>query len=542
MRYLTRSLIVLALTTASFYAHSQCGMPVPLLCDADSNRKVDLHDISAIGLADGTPASGPGDIRDIDGDGVITILDARQCVAHCSLAECAATADLTEELSGGNGPFIGESVPPDLQGAGYVEHEYVASGTATSFGEAVPLTADGRWVFEPNGTAPYRTRILVRRPENPADFSGTVVVEWLNVSGGLDGSPVHTYLEEELTRQGHAWVGVSAQLIGVEGGPVIVVAPGAEGLAGEGLKNIDSERYGSLAHPGDGFSFDIFTQVARGLRGGGPAMGYMEPQRLIAAGQSQSALALVTYYNGVQQFSQAYDGFLVVSRASVSLPLVGPGEYADLVGGFINTIPAIMRTDLNVPVLNLQSEGDVTGLLNSSAVRQPDSNTFRLWESAGSAHADTRLLGPIADQVDCGAPVNDGPQHFIAKAALNHLDTWIRTGELPPVAPRLETSGNPPAILRDVDGIAQGGIRTPPVEVPIDVLSGIPGSNPDFLCVLLGSTIPLSSERLGELYASPAAYGQLYEDATDAVIDAGFVLEQERSALQALADPSRIPN
>jgi hypothetical protein len=541
MRYLTKTLVMLAMITLSGYTYSQCGAPVPLLCDADGNREVDLHDIGAISLASGTPAIGPGDIRDIDGDGVITLLDVRQCVAQCSLSECIATANLVEELSGGNGVFMGEGTAPNLQEAGYVEHEYVASGTATSYQEAAPLTEDGRWVFETNGTAPYRTRVLVRRPENPAAFSGTVIVEWLNVSGGLDANPDYANLKEELTRQGHVWVGVSAQLIGIEGGPVLVIAPGGEGLAGEGLKSIDSERYGSLGHPGDGFSFDIFTQVARALRSGGPAMGYMEPQQLIAAGQSQSAMAMVTYYNGVQPFAQAFDGFFVHSRAFVGLPLVGPDEHADLLGGF-STTPAILRTDLDTPVLELQAENDVIGVLSSITVRQPDSSTFRLWEVAGTAHADARLIGIAAAGLDCGAPINDGPMHFVAKAAFSSLDNWVRTGELPAMAQRLETPGDPPEFLRDVDGIAQGGIRTPPLDVPIDTHSGVPGPNPDFICILLGSTLPLSSERLGEMYTSPNDYEQLYEAATDAVIEAGFVLEQERQALQALADPSRVPN
>ena len=138
-------------------------------------------------------------------------------------------ADLSEEISGGNGPFIGEGNPPNLEQAGYVEHEYVAKGTASSYTATMPLPGDGRWTFEPDGTAPYRTRILVRYPADPARFSGTVVVEWLNVSGGVDANPDYASLEEELTRQGDAWVGVSAQLIGVEGGPVLVSAPGAEG-------------------------------------------------------------------------------------------------------------------------------------------------------------------------------------------------------------------------------------------------------------------------------------------------------------------------
>jgi alkylhydroperoxidase family enzyme len=212
---------------------------------------------------------------------------------------------------------------------GYVEHEYVASGTATAFATEGPLSRDGRWTFVPDTTAAYRTRILVRRPADTADSSGTVVVEWLNVSGGLDANPDYASLEEEIARQGHTWVGVSAQLIGVEGGPVLVKARGAEAIVGKGLKALDPARYGSLEHPGDGYSFDIYTQVARAVREGGPAAGGTKPRVVLAAGESQSALALTTYYNGVQPLTRAFDGFLVHSRASVSLPLVAPGEYAD---------------------------------------------------------------------------------------------------------------------------------------------------------------------------------------------------------------------
>ena len=98
----------------------------------------------------------------------------------------------------------------------------------------------------------------------------------------------------------------------------------------------------------------------------------------------------------------------------------------------------------------------------------------------------------------------------------------------------------PLEIRRDADGIALGGIRTPPVDVPVDVLSGVPGPNPDLLCILLGSTTPLPAERLAELYPSRADYEQRYAAAADEVIEAGFVLEDDRDALLAFADPSRI--
>ncbi|HUF85323.1 MAG TPA: alpha/beta hydrolase domain-containing protein, partial [Acidimicrobiia bacterium] len=340
------------------------------------------------------------------------------------------TADLAEEIAGGDGVFIGSAAPTEFEGTGYVEREYVASGTASSYSTPEPLPADGRWDFQPAGEAPYRTRVLVRRPAKARDYSGTVVVEWLNVSGGLDADPDWVNLSEEIMRQGHAWVGVSAQVIGVEGGPVLVSAPGGEDVAGKGLKGIDPARYGSLAHPGDGYSFDIFTQVARAVRAG-DAMGKLEPDRLLAAGESQSAFALVTYYNGVQPLTDAFDGFFVHSRGAASLPLLPGAGVADIVGAITGT-PTMFRTDLDAPVLDLQTEGDVTSVLNSVAARQPDSKRFRLWEVAGSAHADTHLVGPIADQLGCSAPINASPLHLVAKAALRSLDTWVRTGEAPP--------------------------------------------------------------------------------------------------------------
>jgi len=444
------------------------------------------------------------------------------------------------DLSGGNGVFLGDPIPVDLERAGYVEHEYVGSGTATSYTGSTPLAEDGRWSFAPDGTAPYRTRVLVRRPSDRARFSGTVVVEWLNVSGGVDADPEWSTTHEEILRRGDAWVGVSAQRIGVEGGPVLVRVdvPGSE-AAGVGLKAIDPARYGSLEQPGDGFSFDIYTQVARAVRSGAGMAG-ARPKRVIAAGESQSAFALVTYYNGVQPLTKAFDGFFVHSRGGRWLPLVGPGESAGIAGAIGGT-PTIFRTDQGTPVLDVQTESDITSVLNSYAARQPDSDRFRLWEVAGTAHADAHLLGSTAQYIQCAVPINNGPLHVVAKAGLRAIKTWVETGKAPPKAPRIDVaSGASPQIQRNADGIAQGGIRTPPVDVPVAALSGAPGPNPSTICLLLGSTNPISPERLAQLYPSRAAYKQRYDGATDAAIKAGFVLPADRAALVAFADPSAI--
>jgi hypothetical protein len=450
-------------------------------------------------------------------------------------------ADL-EVIDAPGAPFLGAAADAGLP-EGYVEEEYVASGTATDYAPVGELDPSGEWTFEPGTSAEYRTRVVVRHPLDVEAFSGTVVVEWLNVSGGLDANPDWASLSEEIGRQGHAWVGVSAQLIGVEGGPMLVTPPVGADIVGKGLKGIDPERYGTLEHPGDGYAFDIYTQVARAVRAGSQLTARVVPDVVLAAGESQSALALTTYYNGVQPLTEAFDGFFVHSRAFVALPLVGPGEYADLAGGMASaTEGVLLRGDLDAPVLQLQAEGDVIGVLSSVDVRQDDSDVLRLWEVAGTAHADAHLLGDVADALECGVEINDGPLHLVAKAGLRALDAWVRDGTAPPTAPRLQvTEGDEPAIARDEVGIALGGIRTPPVDVPVVALSGDPGPDGGLICVLMGSTRPLTVPELSARYDDATDYEAQYARAVDEVVASGFVLADDREALLGYADPSRLP-
>ncbi len=452
-------------------------------------------------------------------------------------------AEIVGELTGGAGVNVAAAAPPEavLEAAGYEQHEYRVDGTATSY-SADEYPADGRWTFTEADEADYRTRIVVRRPADPADFSGTVVVEWMNVSGGLDADPDWQLMHAELTRQGHIWVGVSTQVIGINGGPVAVVTPEAEAAgAGKGLRNLDPERYGELELPGDGYSFDIYTQLARALRDGGEVLGGGAPDHVLAIGESQSAFALVTYINGVQPLTEAFDGFFVHSRGATGLPLAAPGQPAGIADS-LATSPTIVRTDSAVPVLEAQTESDVAGILSSVDARQDDTDRFRLWEVAGTAHADRQLVGERSDALGCG-PINDGPMHLVVKAAIHALVAWVADGTAPPTADRLElTGGDDPAVARDDNGIALGGIRTPPVDVPVDVLSGEPG--PDggaIVCILSGSTTPLPDDVLAARYASRSEYQQRFEASADATVAAGFVLAADRGALLAYEQPDRIP-
>jgi len=81
-------------------------------------------------------------------------------------------------------PFLTSSV--NLATFGYSEQEFFISGSAQSYVTAGPLGNNGVWSVSPGETAPYLTRMIVRKPVDPARFNGTVLVEWLNVSGGID--------------------------------------------------------------------------------------------------------------------------------------------------------------------------------------------------------------------------------------------------------------------------------------------------------------------------------------------------------------------
>jgi hypothetical protein len=393
----------------------------------------------------------------------------------------------------------------DLASRGYMESEFFFAGTATTYvGEHHP---DGVWDAEEGEQAEFRSRMIVRRPEEAAAFSGTVVLEWLNVTVGSDGDPSWGYGAEEIVREGHAWVGVSAQQPGVGT-----------------LTKTDPARYGSLEHPGDSYSYDIYTQAGRALTDHtGPApLGDLEPQTLIAIGLSQSAVFLSAYINGVQPLVEVFDGFLLHAPAQ----------------------PAPIRTDLDEPTLVFLTETDLT-LYGYAYVDQDDTDAVRRWEVAGAAHADAWLLNELDQRgfaSSCPGRLNEGPHHQTLRAALHHLVAWATTGEPPPVAPRMEViaeAGHQAVIERDEHGNAIGGVRTPLVDVPIAALSGEPApDNP--LCASFGSTVPFDAATLARLYPDHDSYVEAYTASTEAAVDAGFILRPEADAMIATAEQSTI--
>ena len=437
-----------------------------------------------------------------------------------------------EELPPGESGLLSARPGPDLGAAGYLDREYVARGTATSYaGEQTP---DGRWSLEGRDEAGFATRVAVRRPRSPGSFSGTVVVEWLNVSSGSDAAPDWTYLAEEIVRRGHAWVGVSAQHLGVEGGDAVV---GVAGIAPSGIRS--RQRYAALAHPGDAYSYSIYAGIATSLdstEGGGPLADLVVDTRL-AVGESQSAFALTTFVNGVHPLVPVFDGFLIHSRGGAAMPLGEPGAAVDP-RQYRGSTPMPVRDDLDVPVLMVVTETDLVGLLNYLPARQPDSAHVRLWEVAGTAHADRYVIGELEELLGCPRPVNRGQQAYVVRAALRWLDGWARGGDPAPPAPRLEVDGS--RIVLDATGNAAGGVRTPAVDAPVELLRGDTDPDASYLCQLFGSTLPVPPETLRARYADRAAYLAAYARAADAAIEAGFVLPEDRPELLAEARPELV--
>jgi len=434
---------------------------------------------------------------------------------------------------GHNYPFF--AAQEDLKAHGYVEQEYFYSGTANRY--ETPEGATGKVI---DGNHKYRTRLLVRRPTDPKNFNGTVLVEWNNVTAGHDQDIDWYQIHDHLIRSGYAWVGVSAQRIGVEA-----------------LKVWNKDRYGSLDVTDDGtiqndaLSYDIFADVGRAAREphGVDFLGGLKPQRVFATGHSQSAVRLAIYLNSVHPLDPVFDAAIVHGGGSK------------------------IRTDLKIKVWKLNSETDV--IIGQAAVRQPDTANFRTWDVAGDSHVDVQFIArrsklverdgnPIAPGFSpglrgagssqapapraaaggnpCDQPTfSDVPFYQVMEAALDHLVAWVKDGKEPPTAPPISvTSAGPPAVIaRDANGnSSDGGIRLAAIAVPIAVNTG-QNTGPGF-CRLYGSHVDFSEAKLALLYPTHAAYVAAVREVTEKNFKAGYILRPEADATIQAAERSPI--
>lgn len=447
---------------------------------------------------------------------------------------------VTGPVTGGNKGWAFGASMLDVSAYGYTEAEYLLEGTASRYRLApgTELTRDGHWRVEPAGEAPFRTRMLVYRPTDPARFNGTVVVTWNNVTAGYDLFSAESL---ELFEGGFAFVCLTTQKVGIEGLP-----PMPQGLAAW-----DAERYGTLSISSDDYSYDIFTQGARAVgrdRSRQPIdpMGGLDVQRVIGQGGSQSAGRIGTYANAIQPLSRAFDGFILTiyfgsgSALEVGDTVVNINAPATGRPGTRLRGSNLLRDDLGIPVFVVNSELEAIACY---PVRQPDSETFRYWESAGTCHVSAqsqrdRQAKFVRDQVRT-MPLTEGinrvPMIPLYDAAFHHMHRWLTEGTPPPSQPKVEFAGDPAEVVRDEHGIARGGIRLPQADAPLAQNSAIPLTD-DIWAYLGGSSHAFTAEKMHTLYGDRESFMAKFGAAAHRALTDGVLLPRDVAGLLAEAN------
>ena len=474
------------------------------------------------------------------------LLSAGASTAH------AGVADIETPTVTGPVPVTADSTPwaatdKPLASYGYVEQEFEFAGDAFRYdfdtGSPVTETATRVTTGGPadDGKFPYRTRMIVRRPANPADFNGTVVVEWQNVTAQFDLEANWYGDPEYLLENGYAYVAVSAQRVGVNW-----------------LRSWDAPRYGDLdvswrdgaqerfcpaasatcdpQFPADELSYDIYGAAIKAILGAGagadPLGPLPPPETILASGESQSASRLGNYYNRIQPIHELVDAFLLT---------VSGGTQA-------------IRGDTPEPMMRILSETE-----NRIPRTAPDAGNYRHWEVAGGSHlprmAFENFQGPIERDLgfvlsaSCEKyPLSRVQWPFVVNSAYQHLVDWANGGPAPPIAPRGQYDpGADPSdqLVRDELGIAQGGIRLPEVAVPTNLNTGVNAAVPggglfSAFCGLLGSSEALPDAAVLDRYADWADYVAKARARAEALVAQGFLLAQDLPRLMAMHEV--VPN
>jgi len=451
-------------------------------------------------------------------------------------------------VTGDSHPFLaaGQNLRPlDLSQIGYVEEEFLVSGTANVYDYA----ADGALTVK-TADAPYTTRILVRRPADASRFNGAVVVELPNTARRFDWTMLWGYVHNYVTDSGAAWVGITM--------------PGAV----QGLKKFNPARYAALAFsnptpdaacaagPGrgarggnatspdeDGLRFDAITQVGALLKSGN--LPGLRAQRVYLTTQGGDA---VTYAEAVQPRAKVYDGFVIKSPG-------GPSRISRCASAPPQDAANYLR-NVGVPVIGVLTQGEV---LASQPYLRADSDDpadrVRIYEIAGAAHIDAApyiALPSVADQNAAGGAQGtpDWPfaarcepeialqqlplQAYVLNAAFAALDEWVKKGTPAPKAGRMEIAGagTPDAkIALDRFGNGLGGLRSPYVDVPTATyFTTTPGPG---TCRELGFETRFDWARVDALYGSFRNYAAKVTQFVDRMTKERFLTEADARRMKA---------
>lgn len=477
---------------------------------------------------------------------LLTKLFLLGCVLCASTPKAAATPPTTQFLPVVPGIPESRSTPfiswfKDLSLNAYVEEEYSISGTANiyAYTDDAAQTPATEIV---DGNIPYTTRILLRRPEQPGNFSGTVFLELLNATAGWDGDPIWQSNHEYIIRSGAAWLGITAKPVSVD------FLRDSWGSVTHVERN--ASRYRSLSMPAQGQVWDMLSQVGLLLKN--PVskhnpLSRFSVTRIIMVGYSQSADYQVTYANSFHFGAQTpsgkpvYDGYFISSGHGTAKHVSGPG----------NETPEYLAEDdrrnlirVDAPVIRFQSQTEVVGFAAFRARQtEADFPKLRFYEMAGGAHVDAYLnaIGGQALVRDLGLPPSFCPEPvnaynpiriaYVQSALLDALVQWISNGTEPPASRFMELSSRDGSteLLLDQNGNGVGGIRPPALQVPVGRYLGN-NSGPGF-CFLFGGFIPFTDEKLHSLYPDPGSFIAPITRAIRNSQSQGFLLAQDADTM-----------
>ncbi|WP_132145685.1 alpha/beta hydrolase domain-containing protein [Kribbella antiqua] len=436
-----------------------------------------------------------------------TALYVPSAAAHTPIPSLSGPLPVT----GKSHPFNMSTV--DLKAYGYVEEEYLVSGRANVY----DYDASGQVVVV-RAAVPYTNRILVRRPADRNEFSGTVVADINNMTNGWDLDRMWLTSHDEYLRRGDAYVAVTS-------------APNAVAS----LRKFDPARYGKLSWPDQrgcagtalnsaattegGLVWDIFSQVGAALKSNKLLRGV---EKVYATGYSQSGSYLIRYINAIHPRAKVYDGFLIAAAAG------GPRPLNKCSAAIPADDPRNVIRPTAVPVIKMQTQTDF--YMDGGASRRDDSDKpndkYRLYEVPGSGHAhsytsgfapspeDLARLGVIYNYYNCDGVGTTFPMHYLYNAAHVNLDRWARKNIAPPRADRIQVDAAGQTVL-DQHGNAVGGVRTPWVDLPTATYYPTStGAN----CALFGHMAPFSQSKLLELYPNHGAYSRAVISQVDKLV------------------------
>jgi hypothetical protein len=419
----------------------------------------------------------------------VTVAVAAVALLLCGLPTASAQAQVVPDVPTVEGPITGPGpmhpgIRPGPEGTNledfdYVTEEYFVSGTAAG--------------------APYKTRMLIRKPRNPQKFSGMVVGEPTHRGGN---ALICQYARFGIGQRGHTCMTVAARRINLTN----------PATAGAGLYEFNLERYGSL-QVSDSQTNQIVAQVGRLMRQD-PAV-----HTLILSGTSDSSGATRTYMSSASQ----------LDHAELRMPDGGP-----IYQGFFvtSTLGNAIVPITDVPTIQMPSQSEVHdqanatqgGVLVGVQYRRPDSdvpgNQFRIYEVAGMSHNDARENPAF---FGCTNPLSHFPHGALTFMGLQHLLDWASHGTIPPRASYMETStvrANDTRVVLDQFGNAKGGVRSPYLDVPIFTFH-IPNTGPG-LCSQTGWPTALPQDVLDELYGNYGQYVSKVEHRLKELVDEGW--------------------